>query len=203
MTEYIEVKKNNEIIKPITKVHFKVDYDITDILRLWGNWSRKDYYLEQRTLNFYNSQYKRYKEVCSDNDGLLIDSILQSLSKVSDKAKEQYNVLILSYFGEKCIIEDYVASTGKAQRLGILFEKGIIQTNELLMANISMKDFNKQVKYIIRPLSVVDIAAKMGVDRAKIKALKEGGENHIIGHLSALTMLNGEQLEIIKHINHI
>lgn len=203
LMKYIEVAKNDKTVKPITNVRFKVDYDITNILRLWGNWSRKDYYLEQKTLNFYNTQHKRYKEVCSDNDGLLIDSILQSMSKVSNKAREQYQVLMLSYFGEECIIEDYVASSGAVQRLGILIDKKIVQPDESLISNISMKDFNKQVKHIIKPLSVVDIAAKMGVDRAKIKAIKEGGENHIVGHLSALTLLTGEQLEIIKHIKHI
>jgi Phage antitermination protein Q. len=196
LAEYIEVEEHKEIVKPVTRVHFKADYDITDVLRLWGNWSRKDYYSEQKTPNFYNEQSKQYKEICSDEDAMIIDAILISLSKVNKQSNEQYKILKLFYFGEVLTIEDYVATTGHGRELERLAHDGVINL-------ISMKDFNKQTKNIIKPLSVVDIAKKVGVGRAKIKSLKEGGENHVIGHLNALTMLTGEKLEILNNIKNI
>lgn len=186
-----------EIVKPITKVRFKADYDITDVLRLWGNWSRKDYYEEQKTPNFYNEQKKQHKEVCSDNDGLLIDSILISLSKTGSTGREQFEVLKLFYFGERQIIEDCVPTTGVGRELMMTL------TPNDLSNKISVKNFNRQSKNIIMPLNVVDIAKKMGIDRAKIKSLKEGGENHIVGHLSALTLLTGKKLEILEQIKFL
>lgn len=194
--EYIEVEEKKEVVKQVTQVRFKADYDVTDALRMWGNWSRKNYYSEQKTTYFYNEQSRQYKEICSDNDAMIIDSVLISLSKVSKKGNEQYKILKLFYFGEALTIEDYVATTGLGRKLERLAydERASI---------ISIKDFNKQTKNIIKPLSVVDIAKKFGVDRAKIKSLKECGENHVFGHLSALTLLTGQQLEILNNIKYI
>lgn len=193
---YLEDKESKEDVKPVSKVRFKADYDITDILRLWGNWARKNVYLEQRSPSWFNEQPKRYKESCSDDDALLIDSALISLSKTSRQGAEQYEVLKLFYFGQSRTVEEYVASTGMGRKLERLAFNGIVSI-------ISNKDFNKQTKTFIQPLSVVDIAKKMNIDRSKVKLIKEGGENHIVGHLSAITMLTGRRLEILNNIKFI
>ena len=193
---YLEGEEPREEVKPVTKVRFKVDYDITDVLRLWGNWARKNVYLEQRSPSWFNEQPKRYKESCSDDDALLIDSALISLSKTSKQGAEQYEVLKLFYFGQSRTVEEYVASTGMGRKLERLAFDGAVSI-------ISNKDFNKQTKTFIQPLSVVDIAKKMNIDRSKVKLIKEGGENHIVGHLSAITMLTGQRLEILHNIKFI
>lgn len=193
---YLEGEEPREEVKPVTKVRFKVDYDITDVLRLWGNWARKNVYLEQRSPSWFNEQPKRYKESCSDDDALLIDSALISLSKTSRQGAEQYEVLKLFYFGQSRTVEEYVASTGMGRKLERLAFDGAVSI-------ISNKDFNKQTKTFIQPLSVVDIAKKMNIDRSKVKLIKEGGENHIVGHLSAITMLTGQRLEILHNIKFI
>ena len=193
---YWEGEEPKEEAKPVTKVRFKVDYDITDVLRLWGNWARKNVYLEQRSPSWFNEQPKRYKESCSDDDALLIDSALISLSKTSRQGAEQYEVLKLFYFGQSRTVEEYVASTGMGRKLERLAFDGAVSI-------ISNKDFNKQTKTFIEPLSVVDIAKKMNIDRSKVKLIKEGGENHIVGHLSAITMLTGQRLEILNNIKFI
>lgn len=193
---YLEDKESKEDVKPVSKVRFKADYDITDILRLWGNWARKNVYLEQRSPSWFNEQPKRYKEACSDDDALLIDSALISLSKTSRQGAEQYEVLKLFYFGQSRTVEEYVASTGMGRKLERLAFNGIVSI-------ISNKDFNKQTKTFIQPLSVVDIAKKMNIDRSKVKLIKEGGENHIVGHLSAITMLTGQKLDILNSIKYV
>ncbi|KDN11116.1 antiterminator Q family protein [Gilliamella sp. Imp1-1] len=196
LAEYVYVDDEpKEIVKPVTRVRFQSDYDITDVLRLWGNWSRKNYYSEQKSPSLFENQQKKYKELCSDDDAMLIDSALIALSKTNRQAAEQYNVLKLFYFGEKQTIEDYVAATGFGRKLERLAFNGTISI-------ISAKDFNKQTKNIIKPLSVVDIAKKMNIDRAKIKSMKEGGENHIVGHLSAITLLTGQRLDILNSITY-
>lgn len=193
---YREDEEPKKEVKPVTKVRFKVDYDITDVLRLWGNWARKNHYLEQRSPAWFNEQPKRYKESCSDDDALLIDSALISLSKTSRQGAEQYEVLKLFYFGQSKTVEEYVASTGMGRKLERL------AFNEKVCI-ISNRDFNKQTKTFIQPLSVLDIARKMNIDRSKVKLIKEGGENHIVGHLSAITMLTGQRLEILNNIKFI
>ena len=96
---YWEGEEPKKEVKPVTKVRFEADYDITDVLRLWGNWARKNVYLEQRSPSWFNEQPKRYKESCSDDDALLIDSALISLSKTSRQGAEQYEVLKLFILG--------------------------------------------------------------------------------------------------------
>lgn len=194
--KYIDEEELKAKVKPVTKVRFKADYDITDVLRLWGNWARKNHYLEQRSPAWFNEQPKRYKEICSDNDALLIDSALISLSKTSKQGAEQYEALKLFYFGQSRTVEEYVASTGFGRKLERLAFNGVVSI-------ISNKDFNKQTKIYIQPLSVVDIAKKMNIDRSKVKLIKQGGENHIVGHLSAITMLTGHRLEILNNLKFI
>lgn len=198
VSEYkrIDEEQPKEEVKNVTKVRFEADYDITDVLRLWGNWARKNVYLEQRSPSWFNEQPKRYKESCSDDDALLIDSALISLSKTSRQGAEQYEVLKLFYFGQPRTVEEYVASTGFGRKLERLAFNGLVSI-------ISNKDFDKQTKTYIQPLSVVDIAKKMNIDRSKVKLIKEGGENHIVGHLSAITMLTGQRLEILNNIKFI
>ena len=193
LAEYKYIEDEPEVAKPIASVRFKADYDITDVLRSWGNWSRKDYYSSQKTPCFYDNQQKHHKELCSDDDALLIDSALILLSKTSKKGLEQYEVLKLFYFGEEVTIESIVAATGAGRKLKRL-------ADENLLSIVSTKDFNIQTKNIIKPLTVVDIAKKIGIDRAKVKLLKEGGENHILGHLSAITLLTGEKLALLNNL---
>ncbi|MFQ1017999.1 antiterminator Q family protein [Gilliamella sp. BG7] len=196
LAEYMYVDDEpKKIVKPVTRVRFQADYDITDVLRLWGNWSRKNYYSEQKSPSLFENQQKKYKELCNDDDAMLIDSALIALSKTNRQAAEQYSILKLFYFGEKQTIEDYVATTGFGRKLERLAFNGTISIT-------SAKGFSKQTKNIIKPLSVVDIAKKMSVDRAKIKSMKEGGENHIVGHLSAITLLTCQRLDILNSITH-
>ena len=194
--KYINEEEEKKEVKSVTKVRFKADYDITDVLRLWGNWARKNYYFKQKTPSLFYDQQIKYKEVCSDDDALLIDSALIYLSKVNKQGAEQYEVLKLFYFGQPETIEEYVPTTGLGRKLERLAFDGKISI-------IDARDFSKQTESYIKRLAVVDIAKKMNIDRAKVKLIKEGGENHIVGHLSAITMLTGQKLSILTNIKHI
>lgn len=107
--EYIEVEEPPEIIKPITQVRFKADYDITDILTRWGNWARKEAYLQRKAFSFIKSEREQFKESCSDEDGLLIDSMIAMIGRIkTQKSQDEYKILKLYYFGEIRMLDDTV-----------------------------------------------------------------------------------------------
>lgn len=109
LAEYIEVEEQKEIVKPVTQVHFKADYDITDILTRWGNWARKEAYLQRKAFNLFKSEQEQFKESCSDDDGLLIDSMITTLGRMNtQKSQDEYQVLTLYYFGEIRMLDDTV-----------------------------------------------------------------------------------------------
>lgn len=180
--QYIEVETPKKIVKPVSQARFSSNYDINDLLTEWGNWSRKDYYIEQKTPSFYYNQKSKHKKICSDEDALLIENILTSLAKINKNGADQFNVLKLFYFGCELTIEEYVASTGCTRNLAELAKKGLVSI-------ICARDFKEQTKKIIRPLTVIDIARKLKIDRSKVKFLKNGGENHVLGHLCAIKPL--------------
>lgn len=165
-----------EVVKPVTQVRFKADYDITDVLRLWGNWSRKEAYEKQGTLNLYQSQEPEYKELCSDNDGLIIDGIISSMKSIRfQKTKEEALVLIKSYYGDEILDDDYVFT----ERYKV----------------------KESCSMIIRPRTLREIAMEFGCSEASIRKIKSSGESHIIGALAQQTQQTGMELELFKKLN--
>lgn len=107
--EYIEVEEKKEVVKHVTQVHFKADYDVTNILVRWGNWARKEAYLQRKAFNLFKSEQEQFKESCSDEDGLLIDSMIATLGRIkTQKSQDEYQVLKLYYFGEIKMLDDTV-----------------------------------------------------------------------------------------------
>lgn len=173
--KYVE-DEPKEIVKPIASVRFKADYDITDVLRLWGNWSRKEAYKKQGTLNLYQSQEPEYKELCSDNDGLIIDGIISSMKSIRfQKTKEEALVLIKSYYGDEILDDDYVFT----ERYKV----------------------KESCSIIIRPRTLREIAMEFGCSEASIRKIKSSGESHIIGALAQQTQQTGMELELFKKLN--
>lgn len=54
---YLEVDEPKEKIKQITGVRFGVGYDITDVLTRWGNWARKEAYLQRKSFTLFKSEF--------------------------------------------------------------------------------------------------------------------------------------------------
>lgn len=106
-----------EVVKPVTQVRFKADYDITDILTRWGNWARKEVYLQRKCFSLFKSEQEQFKESCSDDDGLLIDSMMTALGRMkTQKSQDEYQVLKLYYFGEIRMLDDTVMIVTKSLR---------------------------------------------------------------------------------------
>ena len=176
LAEYIEVEEPKEIVKPVTQVHFKADYDITDVLILWGNWSRKEAYKKQGSLSLYQSQEPEYKELCSDNDGLIIDGIISSMKSIRfQKTKEEALVLVKSYYGDEILVDDYIF--------------------------IERYKIKESCSIIIRPRTLREIAIELGCSEANIRKIKSSGESHVIGALAQQTQQTGTELELFKKIN--
>lgn len=104
---YKRVEEREEVKPAVTSVKFNADYDITDVLTLWGNWARKDAYLQRKAFSLFKSQKNEWKECCNDDDGLLIDSVIAALSKLkTNKSQDEYQVLRLYYYGLETVIDD-------------------------------------------------------------------------------------------------
>lgn len=118
-----------EPAKPIASVRFQSDYDITDILTRWGNWARKEAYLQRKNFSLYKSEQEQFKESCSDDDGLLIDSMITALGRMkTQKSQDEYRVLKLYYFGEIRMLDDTVMIVTQSLR-GIAKITGINKDN--------------------------------------------------------------------------
>ena len=103
---YLEVDEPKEEIKQITRVRFEADYDITDVLTRWGNWARKEAYLQRKSFTLFKSEFKD-KELLNNDDGITIDSVIAELGKMkSKKAKNEYQILKLYYFGKVNIVDN-------------------------------------------------------------------------------------------------
>lgn len=173
--KYVE-DEPKEIVKPIASVRFKADYDITDVLRLWGNWSRKEAYEKQGALNLYQSQEPEYKELCSDNDGLIIDGIISSMKSIRfQKTQEEALVLIKSYYGDEILDDDYIF--------------------------IERYKIKESCSIIIRPRTLSEIAKELEFSETSVRKIKSAGESHVIGALAQLTQSTGVELELFKKIN--
>jgi len=124
VNEYVEVDTVSES-KPVTQVHFESDYDITDVLLKWGNWARKEAYLQRKAFSLFKSEEGKFKDSLCDDDGIMIDSIIAALGKLkTKKSQDEFNVLKLYYFGEVTMLDDTVmiitqSLRGIAKKLGI------------------------------------------------------------------------------------
>ena len=174
--KYIDEEEPKAKVKPVTKVRFKADYDITDVLRLWGNWARKEAYEKQGGLSLYQSQSPEYKEVCSDNDGLIIDSIITSMRNLRlQKTKEEAIVLTKAYYGDETIDDDHVF--------------------------VERYRIKESCAILIIPKTLREIADELGCSEGTIRKIKSSGESYIIGALAQQTQLTGTELDLFNKIN--
>lgn len=193
--KYIE-DEPKEIVKPVTQVRFKVDYDITDICTRFGNWSRRGIYLRQNTPSYYQSQPKKLREVCSDNDAMLIDKAFLSILALNiARSKNIYDILMLYYFGEKQVITDYISSSGVVRD----------ECERLAQNSHSVPNFKKLSReiredkiYLIKPLSVQSIADKMQTNWNAVDRLKKSGEDFLNGYFLSLKANSSIELEMLK-----
>ena len=194
--KYIDEEEPKEEIRQAPKVRFKVDYDITEVCMLFGNWSRKNLYLRQNTPSYYYSQPKRLKEVCSDNDAMLInDALLSILSLNISRSKEIYDTLILYYFGEKQEIADYIAIDGYVRE----------EWKRQAQGSHDLPDFKKLAHgirkdsiYIVKQLSVADIAQRFETNWNAVDKLKKTGEDFLNGYFMSMKMNAGIELQLLK-----
>lgn len=193
--KYIE-DEPKEIVKPVTQVRFKVDFDVTNILTRFGNWSRRGIYLRQNTPSYYQSQPQKLREVCSDNDAMLIDkAVLSILALNIVQSKNIYDILMLYYFGEKQVITDYISSSGVVRD----------ECERLAQNSHSVPDFKKLSReiredkiYLIKPLSVQSIADKMQTNWNAVDRLKKSGEDFLNGYFLSLKANSSIELEMLK-----
>lgn len=109
LAEYREVETVKYESKPVTEVHFNSDYDITDLLTRWGNWARKDAYLQRKAFSLFKSEEGKFKDTLCDGDALMLDSVIAALGKIkTQKAQDEFKVLKLYYFGQIKMLDDTV-----------------------------------------------------------------------------------------------
>lgn len=193
--KYIE-DEPKEIVKPVTNVRFKVDFDITNILTRFGNWSRRGIYLRQNTPSYYQSQPKKLREVCSDNDAMLIDKAFLSILALNiAQSKNIYNILMLYYFGEKQVITDYASTSGRVRSEW----KRLAQD---VHGAPNFKQLSRKIRedkiYLIKPLSVQSIADRMQTNWNAVDKLKKSGEDFLNGYFLSLKANAGIELEMLK-----
>ena len=159
----------------LNKVSLNADYDITQVLTRWGNWARKEAYIQRKGFSLYQSQKKEYKQVCLDKDGLIIDAIISTMknSRIA-KIKEEAKVLYKFYYGDEMIVDDH-----------IYIERNKTQKSSTL---------------IIKPKNLRQIAQDLACSEGNIRKIKSSGESYIIGALSMQTMLTGTELELLQHL---
>ncbi|OCG77366.1 hypothetical protein A9G42_05530 [Gilliamella sp. Nev6-6] len=196
LAEYVyvddEPKKEMQTVK---NARFVVNYDITEVCTRFGNWSRKNLYLKQNTPSYYHCQPKKMKEVCSDSDAQLINKAFLSILMLNgQQSKDIYDTLILFYFGEKQVITDYIATEGYVRNEWKRHANGIHGASSKQIANGIRVDNI----YIVKPLSVQDIARKMGANWNAVDKLKKRGEDYLNGYFSALKLSAGIELDMIK-----
>lgn len=195
LAEYIEVEEPKEIVKPVTRVHFKADYDITDVCTRFGNWSRRGLYLKQNTPSYYQSQPKKLREVCSDNDAQLINTAFLEILRLNiSNSKNIYEVLILFYFGEKQIITDFIPTDGYVRREMTRFAQYVHGAPPKRVS----KGIRVDEIYIVKPLSVKDISNKLDMNWNAVDKLKKSGEDFLTGYFSALKSSFGIKLEMLQ-----
>lgn len=194
--KYINEEEPKKEVKPVTKVRFKADYDITEVCTLFGNWSRKNLYLRQNTPSYYYSQPKKLKEVCSDNDAMLInDALLSILSLNISRSKEIYDTLILYYFGEKQEIADYIAIDGYVREEWKRQAQGF---HDLPDFKKIAHGIRKDSIYIVKQLSVADIAQRFETNWNAVDKLKKTGEDFLNGYFMSMKMNAGIELQLLK-----
>lgn len=194
---YLEGEEQKEKVKPVTKVRFKADYDITEVCMLFGNWSRKNLYLRQNTPSYYHSQPKKLKEVCSDNDAMLInDAFLAILSLNIPQSKDIYDTLILFYFGEKQEITDYIATEGYVREEWKRKAQG---SHDLPNFKKIARGVREEKLYIVKPLAVTTIASNFKTNWNAVDKLKKCGEDFLTGYFAAIKSNIGIELEMLKN----
>lgn len=184
-----------EVVKPVTQVRFKVDYDITDICTRFGNWSRRGIYLRQNTPSYYQSQPKKLRELCSDNDAQLINSAFLEILRLNiSNSKDIYEVLILFYFGEKQIITDYIVTDRSVRKEMARFAQNV--------HGAPAKSLSRGIRvdniYIVKPLSLTAIAKKLEITWDFANQCKKSGEDFLRGYFASLKKNSGIELEIVK-----
>ena len=193
--KYIE-DEPKEIVKPVTNVRFKVDFDITNILTRFGNWSRRRIYLKQNTPFYYQSQPQKLREACSDHDARLInDAFLSILAFNITQSKNIYDVLMLHYVGEKQVVTDYISTSG-------VIRGELKRLASDVHGAPNFKQLSREIReekiYLIKPLSVQLIADRMQTNWNAVDKLKKKGEDFLNGYFSSLKVNLGVELEMLK-----
>lgn len=195
--KYVDEEEEKKEVKSVTKVRFKADYDITEVCTLFGNWSRKNLYLRQNTPSYYHSQPKKLKEVCSDNDAMLInDAFLAILSLNIPQSKDIYDTLILFYFGEKQEITDYIATEGYVREEWKRQAQGL---HDLPNFKKIAQGIREEKLYIVKPLAVTTIASNFKTNWNAVDKLKKTGEDFLNGYFMSMKMNAGIELEMLKN----
>lgn len=193
--KYIE-DEPKEVAKPIKNVRFKVDFDITDVCTRFGNWSRRRLYLNQNTPAYYQSQPKKLREVCSDNDAMLIDKAFLSILALNiSQSKNIYDILMLYYFGEKQAITDYISTSGNVREEWKRLAQDIHGTPNFKQLS---REIREEKIYLIKPLSVQLIADRMKTNWNAVDKLKKSGEDFLNGYFLSLKANAGIELEMLK-----
>lgn len=163
-TAFEQIRKQQEPKKPVN-VQFRSDFDITELLTLYGNWARKDIYLKSGSVNIFKSQKNEWKECLNDDDAMIISGCFLALKSIKNqKAKDEYAVLNYYYYGKDEMIDG--------------------------------------VPMII-PQSTRCISKIMNISETRVRDIKGNGENFIVGHLSAITQLTGQKLDILDRIRFL
>lgn len=104
-TEHEQIRKQREPEKTVS-VQFRSDFDITELLTLYGNWARKDIYLKSGSVNIFKSQKNEWKECLNDDDALIVDGCFKALKSIHiAKAKDEYAVLNYYYYGKDEMVD--------------------------------------------------------------------------------------------------
>ena len=197
LAEYKYIEDEPEVVeKRIKNVRFKVDFDITNVCTRFGNWSRRGIYLKQNTPSYYQSQPKKLREVCSDNDAMLIDKAFLSILALNiAQSKNIYDILMLHYFGEKQVITDYVSTSGNVREEWKRLAQDIHGTPNFKQLS---REIREEKIYLIKPLSVQLIADRMETNWNAVDKLKKSGEDFLNGYFLSLKANSGIELEMLK-----
>lgn len=181
--QYIEVETPKKIVKPVSQARFSSNYDIANLLTKFGNWARMGVYLKQNTPYYYHSQPKKLKEICSDDDALLInDGLLDLLNLNIKNSGLIYDILILYYFGERQIVKDIIYNDGSVR-------KEFARVAQEIQGPANIKKLSKNILNnnvnVIKRLSISEIAKKKGVSWDKAGEYKKSGEDFLVGYIAA------------------
>lgn len=170
-------QKTAQCVMPEHKDSFSVSYDIRDILTYWGNWARQGVNENSTSSMLYGQTPQPIKPCCSDEDAELIGEMLSKFRRSkNEKIREEYEVLSLYYYGASKMVEHEVFIEPEKSRLEsftIICRQTLEQISRILGRNIS-----------------------------EVNKIKLRGETRVETALSMLTMLTGQELDLLKNFKY-